>query len=110
MGESMGGFAACLTAGLEKRFAAVVLVVTGAWGGSTIDPMQRFGATLNFAPRISAPVLMVYSKHDGEEMGQSLYDHLPDPKQIVWHDIDDHVILVDRQKPEILQWLSTELR
>jgi esterase/lipase len=87
----------------------VVLVVTGAWGGSTTDPMERLGATLNFAPRISAPTLMVYSTHDGVEQGQELYDHLAQPKEIVWHDIEDHVILVDDQKPEVLRWLDRYL-
>lgn len=112
MGESMGGFNACRAAGLEPRLASVVLVVTGAWPGSlgTDDPMWSEMHALNFAPRISAPTLMVYSKHDGVPSGQELFDALHQPKDIVWHDIDYHVILVEDQRPEIAKWLNEHLK
>ncbi|MFH1570246.1 MAG: alpha/beta fold hydrolase [Gemmatimonadota bacterium] len=112
MGESMGGYHACLAAGLESRIAGLVLVVTGAWpaGAATADPHWRCGHTLNFAPRITTPVLMVYSVHDGREAGQELFDHLPEPRDFVWHDIDDHVILVQDQRPDILPWLARRLK
>ena len=111
MGESMGGSNACLTAGLEERLATVVLVITGAWpwGVPTDDPVRMGRHTLNFAPRIGAPTLMVYSKYDGVELGQELYDHLLEPKRIIWHDIDDHVILVEDQKLDILNWFKEHL-
>lgn len=110
MGESMGGLVTCLAAGIESRLAGVVMVVTGAWGGATDDPFWGPLHPLNFAPRISAPSLMVYSKHDGVELGQELYDHLPEPRAIIWHDINDHVILVEDQKPGILAWLAEHVR
>ena len=111
MGESMGGFNACLTAGLEERLTAVVLVITGAWPQRipTNDPFWAGRHTLNFAPRIGVPTLMVYSEHDGVELGQELYDHLLEPKRIVWHDIDDHVILIEDQKLDILNWFKEHL-
>ncbi|MFH1566581.1 MAG: alpha/beta fold hydrolase [Gemmatimonadota bacterium] len=110
MGESMGGYNACLAAGLEDRLRGVVMVVTGAWGRDTHDSMGRLFHTLNFAPRISAPALMVYSTQDGRDVGQELFDHLPEPKEIVWHEIDDHVILVDNQRPAVVIWLARQLR
>lgn len=112
MGQSMGGFVSCLTAGLEDRLAAVVLDIATAWpvDKATDDPLARLWHTLNFAPRISAPVLMVYSKHDGVEAGQELFDALPEPRHIIWHDADDHVILVEDERADAVEWFARHLR
>ena len=77
LGGSMGGIFGTAIAGLEDRFAAVVLTVTRTWPGSTNDPFLRYYHTLNFAPRISAPVLMVNELQTTEEritLAKELYD------------------------------------
>ena len=75
VGGSLGGHIGCLVTGLDDRFAAVVLTVIGAWvEGDTDDPVSRYVNMLNFAPRTSAPVLMVNATGDGREPGEELYN------------------------------------
>ena len=106
----MGGSNSVKAAGLEDRLACLILEITGPWGGpDTHDPRRRHAHNLNFAPRVSAPVLMVYSEHDGIERGQELFDALPEPKHIEWHGIDDHVILLEDMRHQVLDWLGVHL-
>jgi dienelactone hydrolase len=112
MGQSLGAYNACLTAGLEDRLAAAVLIVLGCWpAGSTTDPVLQVGHTMNFAPRISCPVLMVSATDDvgaTREEAQAVFAAFPTAKQIVWHE-SEHVILVEDQRPEINHWLEKTL-
>lgn len=106
----MGGFFGVLVAGLEDRFTAVVLTVTGAWPGdvSTDDRFGRFGHTLNFAPRVSAPVLMVNATGDGRESGTELFNAMPDPKEQIWHE-SDHYLPPRQYNEDIIGWLHDRL-
>lgn len=114
VGESMGGLIGIRVAGLEKRFATVVLIVMGSdKGGATDDKFWGFSHTLNFAPRISAPVLMVnatqdqyFSRQSSEDVFALLHDN---PKQQIWQECE-HVILVEDQKKTILPWLEKYLK
>lgn len=110
MGGSMGGFFGVLVAGLEDRFKAVVLTVTGAWPGdlSTDDPAARFGHTLNFAPRISAPVLMVNATGDGREVPEELFRAVPEPREIIWFE-SNHYLAPREYNEEIRAWLHQHL-
>ena len=109
LGGSMGGYFATLVAGLENRFAAVILTVTGAWPvAATDDPFARFGHTLIFAPRVSAPVLMVNATGDGREMGEDLYSVMPDPKEQIWYE-SDHYLPPREYNKDILNWLHEHL-
>ena len=109
-GISMGGSNGVKAAALEDRLACLILEVTGPWGGrDTHDPRYRAGHNLNFAPRVSAPVLMVSSEHDGVDRGNELFAALPEPKQIHWHAIDDHVILFEDTRDQVLGWLRRYL-
>lgn len=114
MGESMGGMIGIRVAGLEKRFATVVLIVMGSEeGGGTDDKFWGFSHPLNFAPRISAPVLMVNATHDqyfSRQSSEDVFAQLPDnPKQQIWQECE-HVILVEDQKKIILPWLENYLK
>lgn len=108
MGASMGGYNACLAAGVDHRPCGAALVITGAWPPDigTDDPHGRYGHTLNFAPRIRAACLLVYSLHDGRELGEELFAFLPEPKQASWVDSDDHVILFEDHRDDVLHWLG----
>jgi dienelactone hydrolase len=111
MGCSLGGLVSCLTAGLESRLKSVVLVSTGSWpkDGATDDHVLRLGHMLNFAPRIKASVLMESATQDGVENGKELFQLLPEPKKIMWHE-SEHVILMDEYKADVIQWLSQNLK
>ena len=61
-GASMGGGVALRAAALDDRLACLILEITGSWrGADTHDLRFRDGHPLNFAPRVSAPVLMISS-------------------------------------------------
>ncbi len=115
VGESMGGMIGIRVAGLEKRFAAVVLIVMGSevWEGDTDDKFWGFSHTLNFAPRISAPVLMLNATQDqyfSRQSSEDVFALLPDnPKEQIWQECE-HVILVEDQKKILLPWLGKYLR
>lgn len=110
MGGSMGGHFGTLVAGLEDRFTAVVLTVTGAWpDGSTDDPILRYFHTLNFAPRISAPVLMVNATGDGREPGEELFKAMPEPKKQIWYE-SEHYLPPREYNADIMVWLGENLR
>ncbi|NKB72216.1 MAG: alpha/beta fold hydrolase [Candidatus Latescibacteria bacterium] len=110
MGGSMGGYFGVIVAGLEPRFAAVVLTVTGAWPDEqgTDDPFGRFGHTLNFAPRLSAPLLLVNATGDGRESGEELYNAMPDPKRQIWYE-SNHYLPPREYNEDILAWLHEKL-
>jgi dienelactone hydrolase len=114
MGESMGGMIGIRVAGLEKRFATVVFIVMGSREKSgTDDKFWGFSHSLNFAPRISAPVLTLNATQDqyfSRQSSEDVYALLPDsPKQQIWQECE-HVILVEDQRKIILPWLEKYLR
>lgn len=110
LGGSMGGYYGTFVAGLEERFAAVVLTVTGAWpDGATDDPILRYGHTLNFAPRISAPVLMVNATGDGREGGEELFKAMPGPKKQIWYE-SSHYLPPREHNVDIMAWLDVHLK
>ncbi|MBN1347308.1 MAG: alpha/beta fold hydrolase [Phycisphaerae bacterium] len=109
LGGSMGGYHGTLVAGLEDRFRAVALTVVGAWPeGATDDRFLRFGHTLNFAPRISAPVLMVNATGDGREGGEELFRVMPEPKQQIWYE-HGHYMPPREFSKDIVSWLHKHL-
>ncbi len=110
MGGSMGGYFGVLVAGLEDRFKTVAIAVTGAWPGemATDDLFVRFGHTLNFAPRISAPVLMVNATGDGLEIPEELFRAMPEPREIVWFE-SNHYLPPREYNKEIRAWLHDHL-
>ena len=111
MGSSLGGLVSCLAAGLESRLKSVVLVSTFSRprDGATDDRFLRLSHMLNFAPRIKASVLMVSATQDGVENCKELFQVLPEPKKIMWHE-SEHVILMDEYKADVSEWLSQNFR
>ncbi len=108
-GGSLGGWIGCLVGGLDDRFRAVGLTVIGAWvDGDCDDPHKRWVNMLNFAPRISAPTLMVNATGDGREPGEELFAAMPDPKQQIWIE-SSHYLPPREHNAEILAWLSKQL-
>jgi pimeloyl-ACP methyl ester carboxylesterase len=107
MGGSLGGYYGAILSGVEDRMMAVVLTVTSAWpeGEATDDPAVQFGHTLNFAPRISAPTLMVNAAGDGREEGEELFNVVPEPKQQIWHE-SNHYLPPSEYNEDILAWLG----
>ena len=109
MGGSMGGYFGTFVAGLESRFTTVVLTVTGAWPrGATDDSLARFIHTLNFAPRVSVPILMVNATGDGRASGEELYNAMPEPKQQIWYE-SEHYLPPREYNEDILNWLHEHL-
>ena len=109
MGGSMGGYFGTLVAGLESRFTTVVLTVTGTSPvGATDDAFRRFVHILNFAPRVSAPVLMVNATGDGRASGEELYNAMPEPKQQIWYE-SEHYLPPREYNEDILNWLHEHL-
>lgn len=112
MGGSLGGWFGVLVAGLEPRLAGLVLTVSSAQpgGAPTDDPLARFYHTLNFAPRVRAPVLMVNSEADGRPQGEELFEALPNPKRQIWYDHTEHYLPPRDFSSDILDWLHGLLR
>ena len=109
MGGSMGGYFGTFVAGLESRFTTVVLTVTGTSSvGATDDALHRFRHILNFAPRVSAPVLMVNATGDGRPFGEELYNAMPEPKQQIWYE-SEHYLPPREYNEDILNWLHEHL-
>ncbi|NKB72434.1 MAG: alpha/beta fold hydrolase [Candidatus Latescibacteria bacterium] len=110
LGGSMGGLAGVLVAGLEQRLAAVVLTVTGAFPGpmGTDHPLGKFIHTLNFAPRITAPALMVNATEDRRALGEELFNALPEPKKQIWYE-GGHYLAPREYNEDILAWLHEQL-
>ena len=109
MGGSMGGYFGTFVAGLESRFTTVVLTVTGAWPrAATDDASARFIHTLNFAPRVSAPILMVNATGDGRASGEELYNAMPEPKRQIWYE-SEHYLPPREYNEDILNWLHEHL-
>ena len=110
MGGSMGGYFGTMVAGLEDRFATVVLTVTGAWPpeAATDGGVNRFGHTLNFAPRVSAPILMVNATGDGRELPEELFRAMPEPRKQVWYE-SDHYLPPRQYNEDIVAWLHEYL-
>lgn len=105
-GGSLGGWIGCLVAGLDDRFVAVVLTVIGAWvDGDTDDAATRYVNMLNFAPRLSAPLLMVNATGDGRESGEELFQATPEPRQQLWVD-SNHYLPPREHNADILSWLT----
>jgi len=114
IGESMGGLSSCRVAGLEDRLAAVVLVVAGAWEAAVAPDHPRVWRRhpLNFAPRITAPTLMVNATQDEytqRDEAEALHDALRVSKRLAWHK-SEHSIPVEDQKKDVLKWLDRYLR
>lgn len=107
LGGSMGGFFGTTVAGLEKRFAGVVLTVARPWPADTAtdEPVLRAVHNLNFAPRISAPVLMVNAEREGRALGEELFAPMPEPKQQIWYD-SSHYLPPRQYCDDILDWLG----
>ena len=109
LGGSLGGWIGCLVAGLDGRFRAVALTVVGAWvEGDTDDAQTRFVNMLNFAPRLSAPLLMVNAAGDGRELGEELFRAMPEPRQQQWID-SSHYLPPREHNADILTWLGEHL-
>lgn len=112
MGESMGGIIGLRAAGLDPRLKALVIIVTAAGEFPPSGPFGRFANTLNFAPRISTPVLMVNATADEyttKEAVEALYAVLPQPKALKWHE-SGHLIPVPDQRRIILPWLENHIK
>ena len=106
----MGGYYGTLVGGLDERFAAVVLTVALSWPDeATDDPLRRYMHILNFAPRISAPVLMVNATGDGRESGEELFSVMPEPRKQIWHE-SDHYLPPRDYNADIMAWLGVHLR
>lgn len=109
LGGSLGGHIGSLVAGLDNRFAVVVLTVVGAWvREATDDARTRSVNMLNFAPRISAPVLMVNATGDSRELDEELFAAMPDPKQQIWIE-STHYLPPRENSSDILAWLAENL-
>ncbi len=109
LGGSMGGYYGTLVAGLEDRLAAVVLTVTGALPkAATDDRFLKFGHTLNFAPRIRTPVLMVNAGSDSRASGKELFKAMPEPKKQIWYE-HEHYLPPRKFNQDILRWLHKQL-
>ncbi len=112
LGGSRGSWIGAMVAGLDPRFSAVVLTVTQESNGSTDDPNRRYRHTLNFVPRITAPVLLVNATQDKpvrSELAKEIMGLLRVPKRQVWYETG-HYIAPKTGNKEALEWFDTYLK
>jgi dienelactone hydrolase len=108
-GYSWGGVIANLNLALEDRFKAAVLNVGGMFAHGTPRPEVDY---LNFAPRVTVPVLMLNGRFDlallYDSEVQPMYDFLGTPdehKNLIVYETDHWI---DRREvtKETLAWLD----
>jgi len=112
LGGSRGSWIGAMVAGLDHRFSAVVLTVTQESNGSTHDPELRYRHTLNFVPRIAAPVLLVNATEDKparSELAKEMMALIKVPKRQVWYK-SGHYIPPKTSNKEVLEWFDTYLK
>jgi dienelactone hydrolase len=108
-GYSWGGTVANLNLAIENRFAAAVLTVGGMTAHGTPRPEVDY---INFAPRITVPILMLNGRYDlallYEAEVQPMFALLgtaPEDKKLIVYDTDHWI---DRREvaKETLTWLD----
>ena len=112
LGGSRGGWIGAMVAGLDHRLAAMALVVTQESDGGTSDPALRYQHTLNFVPRIAAPVILVNATKDKParaELAKEIMGILRVPKRQVWY-ATGHYIPPKGGNKEVLEWFDTYLK
>lgn len=112
LGGSRGGWIGAMVAGLDNRLKAAVLTVVAEPRGTTADPFSRYQHTMNFVPRIKAPVLIVGASRDKPSrvaFDKQLFAALPGVKQEIWFD-SEHYVAPKQNNKEILQWLDAVLK
>lgn len=111
LGHSAGGAMAPLLLGIEHRFKAAVLLAGGFWFRHPLPEVEA----LNFAPRVTTPVLMVNGRWDSafplETSQRPLFARLGTPEKD-----RRHVVVDDGHFPpqklvvrETLAWLDRYL-
>jgi cephalosporin-C deacetylase-like acetyl esterase len=110
-GYSWGGMMSSVMLANEPRFKVAVLDV----GGLPTHPSLPEVDPLNFAPRVTIPVLMMNGRHDHtfplESSGRPLYERLgapPESKRLVISETG-HFVPVAQQIRESLDWLDLHL-
>jgi dipeptidyl aminopeptidase/acylaminoacyl peptidase len=112
LGGSRGSWIGAMVAGLDHRFSAVVLTVTQESNGSTDDPSRSYRHTLNFVPRIAAPVLLVNATQDKpvrSQLANEMTNLLRVPHRQVWYE-SGHYIAPKTGNKEVLEWFDTYLK
>ena len=132
LGHSMGGMTAIFTAALDRDIAGTVAIATG-WGRPTsLESLQRIGATdfrasyvvgvtlpelvrdvdrryARLMDRLAGrPQLYVYAQRDGMVNPKSvreLYDRAPEPKALAAVD-SDHTYAAEQSRATVLEWLN----
>jgi dipeptidyl aminopeptidase/acylaminoacyl peptidase len=109
-GLSTGGFFGPIFLAVEPRFKAAILVA----GGLFKDAVPAEVDSLNFAPRVRTPVLLLngrYDFYDPPEMQQALYRSLgtavADKRYVLSE--SGHVPPMQDLMREVLTWLDTYL-
>jgi esterase/lipase len=90
----------------------VVLTVTQESNGSTDDPSRSYRHTLNFVPRIAAPVLLVNATQDKpvrSQLANEMTNLLRVPHRQVWYE-SGHYIAPKTGNKEVLEWFDTYLK
>ena len=111
LGVSWGGSLGSVMPAVEKRIRLVVLNVGGLW----LDPALPEADEINYAPRVTQPVLMLNGEHDNyfplETSQKPLYRLLGTPpadKKMIVYPSGHIVPRVDFMK-ETLAWLDKYL-
>jgi len=112
LGGSRGAYFGTLVSGLDKRLGAVVLTVGDSWDDDPQDSIIRYNHPLNFASRISAPVVMVNASKDRfvkRQKVEELFNAINSSKKHIWYD-SDHYLPPKEYNKEILEWLDIYLK
>jgi pimeloyl-ACP methyl ester carboxylesterase len=112
-GSSWGGRIGSIVLAVERRFHTAVL----ASGGFPLMPSLPEVKEINFAPRVTIPVLMVNGRHDRvfpvETSQKPMFRLLGGPADQKKHVVYDagHVLVEARSQmaAEVLAWLDTYL-
>jgi dienelactone hydrolase len=98
---------------IDGHFKAAVLVSAGIWTAFPLHPMLD---SINYAPRITLPVLMINGRYDTlfprEAAQQRLFDLLgtdPEDKRQVFYDAAHVTLIGNRGKREVSDWFDRYL-
>lgn len=112
LGGSRGGWLGAILSGLEKRLQAIALIVTAVSDGDPRDSDIMFKHSVNYAPRITAPLLMETALHDKParvEYSKILFPLITARKSHIWLD-RPHYVPPRECNTEVIEWFDSIMK
>lgn len=112
VGVSMGADSRLPWAAVDERFSAVILLGGGI--DERMQPTVPEASSINFAPYIRAPKLLLNGRNDEESHWETralpLWELLSEPKELMLIEGAGHLVPVEERIPAMAGWLDRTFR